>query len=116
MHAETLRRTPIRPLQLTRSGIELQVNQNRFGSQEIEITDVELRPGNEIKSGDPLEIVIGYRSPGSYAAPSFSVTLIHQGRSELASTPDCCDGATLPVVQGRGKLRCRSIDSIDLTV
>ena len=60
MHAETLRRTPIRPPQLARSGIELQVNQNRFGSQEIEITDVELRPGTEIKSGDPLEIVVRY--------------------------------------------------------
>ena len=115
MHAETLRRTSIRPPQLTRSGIELQVNQNRFGSQEIEITDVELRPGNEIKSGDPLEIVIGYRSPAPIAAPSFSVTLIHEDGQTCIDTNTAVMELTLPVVQGQGQITLQ-IDRLDLNL
>lgn len=113
MHAETLRRTPIRPPQLTRSGIELQVNQNRFGSQEIEITDVELRPGTEIKSGDPLEIVIGYRSPDPIAAPIFSVTLSHEDGQTCIDTNTAVMELTLPMVQGQGQITLQ-IDRLDL--
>ncbi|NEQ26179.1 MAG: ABC transporter ATP-binding protein, partial [Microcoleus sp. SIO2G3] len=44
MMMETQRRTPDRPPQMTRSGTELRLHENRSGSLEVEITDVRLLP------------------------------------------------------------------------
>lgn len=62
MRAQTQQRTPDAPEKLTRSGILLRVNENRFGSQEIEITDVRLQPGSHLISGEPMRIEIDYQS------------------------------------------------------
>ncbi|MEM0982260.1 MAG: polysaccharide ABC transporter ATP-binding protein, partial [Cyanobacteria bacterium P01_H01_bin.58] len=63
MRAQTQQRTPNTPEKLTRSGTLLRVNENRFGSQEVAITDVRLFPSSHLTSGASLRIEIDYRSP-----------------------------------------------------
>ncbi|MGF1537089.1 MAG: ABC transporter ATP-binding protein, partial [Elainellaceae cyanobacterium] len=68
MRSQTQQRTPNRPPQLTQSGAELRVNENRFGSLEAEVTDVRLLPSSELQSGQPLCIEIDYRTKGPGSA------------------------------------------------
>lgn len=57
MRLQTQQHTPIHhPPQLTKSGIELKVNENRFGSLEVEITDIKIFPNKTFNSGDFLQI------------------------------------------------------------
>ena len=63
MRLETQQRTPVRAPQLTRTGMELRINENRLGSMEVEITDVRLLPVSEINSGDFLGVEIEYLAP-----------------------------------------------------
>ena len=73
MRSETRRRTPHRPTTLAASGLELEVNRNRFGSLEVEILDVRLTPGNEIRQGEPLVVTIEFNAPKTIRAPRFNV-------------------------------------------
>ncbi len=64
MLVQTQQRMPERSDQLSSSGIPLRMNDNRFGSLEIEITGVRLRPQAQIKAGDRLYVDIDYKNEG----------------------------------------------------
>jgi lipopolysaccharide transport system ATP-binding protein len=64
MRIQTQQRTPHIPPQLTASGTELRVNENRFGSLEAEITDVRQIPKGTLCVGDALTVQIDYQAIG----------------------------------------------------
>ncbi|MEJ2750052.1 MAG: Wzt carbohydrate-binding domain-containing protein, partial [Anaerolineae bacterium] len=81
MADETRRRTPVAaPTLHTPSGAELQINKNRFGSLEMEITAVHLLDGqgtpvSEIKSGQSLQVEITCSAPAPIKSPIVGVTI-----------------------------------------
>lgn len=81
MADQTRRRTPpVSPTLHTSSGTVLQINKNRFGSLEMEITAVRLLNENgvavsEIKSGKPLQVEITYQAPAPINRPIIGVTI-----------------------------------------
>jgi lipopolysaccharide transport system ATP-binding protein len=112
MHSQTLQRTPNRPPQFTRSGQELRVNENRFGSLEIEITDVQLLP-SEIASGAPLCIEIEYFASAPIESPIFSISISREDGQVCFNTNTLMQGLTVPVIQGNGKISLY-LDRLDL--
>ncbi len=106
MREETLRRTPDVPVRVTAAGTELRPRENRMGSLEMEITDVALRPGPVISSGDPLAVEISYRSEKPLASPVFVVSIHHadgtlcldlNSRDARAPVPDLTGSGTVTV-------------------
>ncbi len=83
-NAETKRRTPpIAPIIETPSGMSLKVSENRFGSQEMQITGVYLlnRSGEEVEevaNGDSLVIKISYYTSQIIYLPIFGVTILNE--------------------------------------
>lgn len=112
--SETQKRTPQRPPQLTEIGTELRVNENRFGSLEIEITNVRLLPDTEIGSGDPLCIEIEYWAEQPINAPIFGVTISCEDGQTCFETSTQTMGLNLRQIQGSGKIQL-SLDRLDLT-
>lgn len=113
MRSETQMRRVARPPQLTRSGIELRANENRFGSLEVEITDVRLFPTSEIGSGDSLSLEIDYFSEQSIPSPIFQVSLgCEEGKIYLDLNTEKM-GLSLPTVKGKGKTKLE-ISRLDL--
>jgi lipopolysaccharide transport system ATP-binding protein len=110
MSAETRRRTPaVRPALRTPTGAELQVNENRFGSLEMEIVAVRLLDTDsflvtELKSGDPLRVEIEYLALESISAPIFGVTITREDGFICYDTSTAAAGLTLPTLQGEGKI------------
>ncbi|MDZ7959635.1 MAG: ABC transporter ATP-binding protein [Aulosira sp. DedQUE10] len=104
MRSETQRRTPTRPPQMTKTGNELRVNENRFGSLESEITDVRLVPGSGINSGDSLTVEIYYLSPQFIESPIFSVSISQQDGQVCLDTNTEIMGLNIPGIQGQGKI------------
>jgi lipopolysaccharide transport system ATP-binding protein len=119
MTVETRRRTPmLQPVQYTVAGEELQVNKNRFGSLEMEITSVQLLnslglPVNELEAGQSLQVEIGYTAPQPVAAPIFGVTLSREDGFVCYDTSTAAAGLTLPGIQGRGLVTLH-LDRLDL--
>lgn len=74
----------------TRREQELKVNQNRFGSLEIEIVDVRLVPHSQLKSGDSLCIEIDYKPNQPIEKALFGVVISHENGEIVLdiSTPD----------------------------
>lgn len=113
MRSETQRRTPVRPPQLTNTGAELRVNENRFGSLEAEIADVRLLPVSEIKSGEALCVEIEYLSPQPIHAPIFSVSISREDGQVCLDTNTETMGLSLPLIPGKGQIKLH-IDRLDL--
>jgi len=114
MRSETQLRTPVRPPQMAKSGFELQLNENRFGSLEVEITDVRLLPASEINSGDCLSVEIEYQLAKPIDKLIFSVSI------SCEDGQICCDTNTaamrLSTLQVQGKRWIRlTLDRLDLT-
>lgn len=78
MQSQTQQRTPQRPPQLTSSGKELRVHENRFGSLEAEITEVRLLPEAILESGDRLRIELDYQTHQPIESAIFSVSVAHE--------------------------------------
>ena len=84
MRSETRRRTSDIPLvRTTPEGINLKLNENRFGSLEMEIETVRFinHQGQAIRvleNGEALIIEIDYLMHNAIAAPIFNVTIIRQ--------------------------------------
>jgi len=120
MSAETRRRTPAaRPARRASSGEELRVNQNRFGSQEMEIVSVRLfdsagSPVTEMDSGDPLHVEIAYRAPTPIPAPIFGVTISREDGQVCYDTSTDHAGHHLPAVHGSGQVSFH-VERLDLT-
>jgi lipopolysaccharide transport system ATP-binding protein len=119
MNAETRRRTPtVWPTLQTRMGTELRVNENRFGSLELEITDVRLleprgAPATELDSGDPLRVEIDYLSPQPVQAPIFGVTISRADGLVCCDTSTAASDLILPTIHGRGQITLH-LERLDL--
>jgi len=119
MHAETKKRTPAQhpPVQAS-SGVELRVNENRFGSMEMEIAAVRLldsarRPVTELESGQPLSIEIEYIAPQPIPNPIFSLTISRDDGFICYDTSTAATGVITPTVQDRGHIMIH-IERLDL--
>ena len=120
MTAETRRRTPAkRPALRTPTGTELRVNENRFGSLELEIVcvrllDLEGLPITELESGAALCVEIEYLAPQSIDAPIFSVTISREDGVTCYDTSTAAAGLSLPAIQGQGQLTLH-LERLDLS-
>ncbi|MFS8118511.1 MAG: Wzt carbohydrate-binding domain-containing protein, partial [Microcoleus sp.] len=113
MRSETEKRTPMRPPEVTSTGSQLRVNENRFGSLEVEITDVKVLPDEEIDSGDAITIEIHYTVPKQIAAAIFGVTISREDGQSCFETNTNQMGRLIPLTAGKGKIRLH-IDRLDL--
>jgi lipopolysaccharide transport system ATP-binding protein len=114
MRSETQQRTPSRPPQLTKTGVELRVNENRFGSLEVEITNVRLLPASKLHSGDALSIEIEYLSPQLIHAPNFGVSISDEDGEVCFDTNISAGELALSSIQGQGKIALH-LDRLDLS-
>lgn len=119
MRAETRKRTPTaQPALHTSAGTELRINENRFGSLEMEIVDVRLTdplgvPVTELDSGAPLTVTIRYRAPQPITAPIFGLSITKVDGFVCYDTSTAVDGCTLPVVHGEGQIALH-LERLDL--
>ena len=119
MTVETRKRTP--PAQLasnTIMGAELRLNENRFGSLELEIVAVRLLNGEgfpiaALNSGDSLQIEIEYLAPQP-TAPIFGITITREDGLTCYDTSTALADLFLPLLQGRGKVAL-SLERLDLS-
>lgn len=108
--SETRRRTPATQPPITTSfGTELQVNKNRFGSMEMEITavallDADRRPVTEFKSGESLCVQIDFRAAQPIANPIFSVTISREDGFLCFDTNTAAQGLPMPLIEGGGRI------------
>jgi lipopolysaccharide transport system ATP-binding protein len=119
MTTETKRRTPVdRPPLPTSAGTELKVNENRFGSLEMEIVTVHLldatgSPVTKLEAGDSLRVELEYQAAGPIDAPIFGVTVTTEDGSVCYDISTAFANVTLPKIQGRGRISLQ-IDRLDL--
>lgn len=114
MRSITQQRTPLRPPQMTKIGIELRVNENRFGSLEMEITDVRILSSTEIDSGEAISIEIEYLAHQQICNPIFGVTISRDDGQICFDTNTENMRLSLPVVQDKGQIRLH-LDRLDLS-
>jgi lipopolysaccharide transport system ATP-binding protein len=116
---ETRRRTPANgPLVRTSSGVDLRLNDNRFGSQELEIVAVNLldparAPVREIDSGDPIRIELEYLAPRPILSPHVTVTIRRDDGQLCYDTDTSLAELTLPTIRGRGRIAL-DLERLDL--
>ena len=108
MRSQTQQRTPQQPPKFTRLGTELRVNENRFGSQEVEIVNVHLQPKPIIESGNSLCIEVDYQTHQPLDSAIFSITV-----SQANGLP-CLDVNTLDM--GIPSVRLQEQGTIKLTI
>lgn len=110
MSAETRRRTPAdRRARRIPGGAELRLNENRFGSLELEIVGVRLldgdgKPVEKLGSGDPLRVEVEYFAPRPVEAPIFSITICREDGLICYDTSTAAAGLTFPTVVGQGRV------------
>lgn len=114
MEAETLRRTPGSKLvQATPTGINLKLNENRFGSLEMKIELVRMynaqgESTSYLENGEGLTIMIDYMAPEPIPSPIFGVTITRQ--DEVV----CWDGNTKDQLPPHAKLHGKGRVSLSL--
>jgi lipopolysaccharide transport system ATP-binding protein len=96
----------------------LQLNENRLGSLEMEITAVHLLdpqgfPVSELDSGEGLNIEIEYRAPHPIPGPIFGVTISREDGTICYDASTLGAGHTLPTVHGTGRVSCQ-FERLDL--
>ena len=97
------------PLELS-TGALLRVGENRFGSLEIQATDIKVldrhgAPAEEFNRGDPIHVVIEYDAPNPVRAAVVGLTILDQyGKSVFTASTDS-NGVSMRVVAGRGLVR-----------
>ena len=110
MRTETQRKTPQDQVsQRTSSEVDLRVNENRFGSLEMEITEVRLLnaagfPVTAFESGEAMQVEIHYSAPQEVPEPIFGVTISKEDGFVCYDASTEADGKLLSKVQGRGKI------------
>ncbi|WP_213462551.1 ABC transporter ATP-binding protein [Thiocapsa sp.] len=100
MRSETRRRTPNQAPSLASSGCELQVNRNRFGSMEAEISAVRLTPGPRIGSGEPLRVEIDVTSEQPVQAVNFNVSVTRKNDGQVCLDLNTTDEAQMAALSG----------------
>ncbi len=113
MREESLRRTPAAPARTTDTGTELRPRKNRFGSLEMEITGVVLRPGPTLTTGGTLGVEIGYHAENSLPAPVFAVSISRPDGTVCLDTNTLSARVAVAQVKGSGTIRL-VIDRLDL--
>lgn len=103
-----------RPPRYTVSGVELQVNKNRWGCFEVEIIDIKLLPKRAICSGDTFSVEIEYRAKNSVYAPIFSVDLSREDGTKYFETNTEILNLSLDSIRGVGKIKL-PLESSDLS-
>lgn len=120
MQTETQRRTPSAwPSHTVRNGQVLQVNENRFGSLEMEIQNVQLLNVNgelinKLDSGNALCVEFDYHIPQEIEPPLFGVTLTQSDGQVCFEASTAAKGLDIPKLQGRGTVTLQ-IERLDLT-
>lgn len=114
MHSETQRRTPARPSQMTRSGTLLKLHENRFGSLDIEISDIILSPTDKIRSGDSLSIKIEYQASNVIENPIFNVSITNLEGQVFCDISTDSARVAVPEIHDRGHIYLH-IDRLDLS-
>lgn len=120
MQLETQRRTPTSwPALRVREGLELRVNENRFGSLEMEIQNVQLLDlnGNAIpslESSEGLRIEMDYNNPHGLETPIFGVSITQADGTVCFDTSTASVGFEMPELLGQGKVALE-IERLDLT-
>ncbi|BAT55524.1 ABC transporter related [Nostoc sp. NIES-3756] len=107
MRLKTQQLTPARPPQMTKSGLELRVNENRFGSLEAEIVDVCLLPDGEINKGEPLEVKIEYFTTQVVKHPIFNVSISQEDGQPCFDTNTEMMGIVIPYIHGKGEIKLK---------
>lgn len=110
---QTENRTPLRPPEATSTGSPLRGNQNRFGSLEVEITEVKVFPNAEIDSGDAISVEINYSVSQPIPAAIFALTISREDGQSCFESNTTQMGKLLPLVKGKGKISLE-IDRLDL--
>jgi lipopolysaccharide transport system ATP-binding protein len=113
MREETLRRTPAAPARTMGAGTELRPRENRFGSLEMEITGVFLRPGPALTTGGTLGIEIGYHAENPLPAPVFAVSISRPDGTVCLDTNTLSARVAVAQVKGSGTIRL-AIERLDL--
>ena len=110
MTAETHRRTPTEEARHdNRTGRELRLNENRFGSLELEIINVRLLdamggPVSDFFSGNFLHVEIDYYSPNPIDSPIFGVSISREDGFVCYDTSTAAGGLSFPRVCGKGRV------------
>lgn len=114
MRSQTQQRTPHRPPQLTDAGSTLKVNENRFGSLDVEIRHIRLLPKAAMRSGEALAIEIDYqRRQSTIASAIFSVSVSQADGQKCIDINTLDMGLATVPLKDQGTLRL-SIDRLDL--
>jgi lipopolysaccharide transport system ATP-binding protein len=119
LEAETRRRTPkLNFAQPTPAGIDLKLNENRFGSLEMKIEAVGMynangEPTSSLESGAGLTIVIDYLAPEPIPTPIFGVTIVRG--DGLVCWNGSTENESIPTgkYQGNGRV-ILALDRLDL--
>lgn len=110
LSSETRRRTPIsRPSIVTASGTELRVNENRFGSMELEIEKVSLlgpdgSPVNELSVGQPLSVSMQFKASKTIHDAIFSVSISRDDGLICFDASTASEGVKVPAIEGAGQI------------
>jgi lipopolysaccharide transport system ATP-binding protein len=119
MSAETKRRTPqALPPMPAGAGEMLRVNENRFGSQEMQITAVHLKDASqsivaELSAGQPLTVEIQFQAPQPIEQPIVGVTIAREDGTVVYDTSTEAAEVVLPVVSSAGRI-CLHLARLDL--
>lgn len=100
------------------SADHLRMNENRFGSLEVEITAVHFLDGegqtiSAVKQGKPLLVDLAYRVNGEVAAPIFGIKISRPDGTVCFDINTVTRGLTVPVRGRSGCLRL-FLDRVDL--
>lgn len=113
MRSNTRDRTPNSSSKMTKTGIELRVNENRFGSLEAEILDINLLPRSFIKSGDPLTVEIEYLCHQKIDRPIFNISITREDGQVCLDTNTDSQKTAIAEMKGQGKIRLH-LERLDL--
>jgi lipopolysaccharide transport system ATP-binding protein len=118
MSDETRRRTPPAIERSDPAKDALILNENRFGSLEMEIERVRILDSagsetEEVHGGSAVSVEISYHAPEPIASPIFSVSISNQNDVHCCDISTESSGLLLPILHGRGRMVLH-LERIDL--
>lgn len=119
MQDETQRRTPAsRPPVALANGGMLRVNENRFGSLEMEVEQVRLlnassQPVERLQSGEALSVEMQYTLPAGVPVPIFGVSLSREDGEVYFDASTAASNTQPPDLPGKGQVTLH-IQRLDL--
>jgi lipopolysaccharide transport system ATP-binding protein len=113
MREESLRRTPQTLPLSTASGTPALRKENRFGSMEMEISGVTLRPGPQLTCGAPLAVEIQFQCPATLDSPIFALSITRPDGMICLDTNTRSARIPIPPLHGDGFIQL-TIERLDL--